>query len=112
MKIVSKNYVTRDGCDDRDAAIDRVHEIADLLRARYERDELRGFESAVIACDDDYVRHDLEYTRARIDAVTGGALPVIWLNVTFPAPVSDDDGMAALIARFGLVHLLTEEGDD
>lgn len=110
MSIVSKIYVTRDGCVDRDAALNHVHELGDLLRARYERGELRGFESCVLASDDDYAENDLEYMRAQIEAVTGGALPAIWVNVTFPAPVSDDgDGMAELVTRFGLIHLITEE---
>jgi hypothetical protein len=107
VTLVSKTFVTRDGCADADEARARVRELGTALDARYQRGELRGYESYVVASDDDYTDYDLEYVRPLVEAITHGALPFIWLNITVSSLTGDL--VAEEVKRFGLTSLATEE---
>jgi hypothetical protein len=105
--LVSRTFVTRDGCANPDEARARIGELCRALDARYQRGELLGYESYVVASDDDYLDHDLEYVRALVETVTHGVLPFIWLNITVSSPW--EDPVAEEIERFGLISLDASE---
>lgn len=103
---MSKTFVTRDGCASRDDAQAQVRELGRALDARYQRGELRGYESFVVASDDDYLDYDLEHVRSLVEPITRGALPFIWLNITVTS--LSEASVAEEVERFGLIALTTE----
>ena len=105
--LVSRPFLTRDACANPDEARARIGELCRALDARYQRGELLGYESYVVASDDDYLDHDLEYVRALVETVTHGVLPFIWLNITVSSLTGDL--VAEEVKRFGLTSLATEE---
>ena len=101
IDIVSRYYVTRQGCADRDSAIEQAVRLGDELRARFAAGTILGFEAATLATDDDYADEGLGFARARLVAAVGDG-PLVWVNVTFAAPGPDGDGLEGLVERFDL----------
>lgn len=106
MRLGARIYATTGGFDDRASAIAVKDAIGDALAARRAAGLLAGYEATVIATDEDWEEQGLD--REVIDDVTGGALPVIYVNVTYDAddPRQRDADHRELVEAFELRPVL------
>lgn len=108
MKLQTWLYVTTHNCRDAAAARELAYELAEPLDELYYRKVISGYQALPIKSEDDYEEHDLD--RPLIERETHGALPAIFLNVTYridQAP-ADISAIAPVLAKYQFRHLLTE----
>jgi hypothetical protein len=106
MRLGARIYATTHGCEDRPCALAAKDAIAEALAQRRAAGLLAGYEATVIASDEDWEEQGLD--REVIDAVTGGGLPVIYVNITYDAddPRQRDADHADLVEMFRLRPVL------
>jgi hypothetical protein len=106
MRLAARIYVTTRPLADAEAALAARRALGQALRERLEQGVIAGYEAIAIASEEDWVEEGLD--REPIEAVTGGRLPIVCVNVTRDADdprqsaANDDD----LIAEFGLRTVL------
>lgn len=109
MRISGRTFATVQNCTDTDSATAQRRRIAAVVDAMFARGEILGYGCHVIATDDDFVEHDIEYMHAELAAVVGDRRPFICVDATLPVPPPAVDPMAQAIVDFELVLAFTEE---
>lgn len=106
MRLGARIYATTHGCEDRACALAVKDAIAEALAQRRADRLLTGYEATAIASDEEWELQGLD--RELIDEVTGGGLPVIYVNITYDV---DDPGQSGadhsdLVEMFHLLPVL------
>lgn len=95
-------YVTRQGADDAEAALDTMRTLGGELRPRYDDGRLAGFNVVAVTDEADYVEYELDAEWLEEEQV--GAPPFLYVQVTWeqdrPGPDVDD-----VVERYGLRRL-------
>jgi hypothetical protein len=108
MRLQTQLYVTSQGCRDGEATRALMRAATKPLDDLYQQGVIAGYQLSVLETEDDYEDKDLD--RPLIEGETGGALPVLFLNVTYRIDRSPPDTAAIdpVILEFAFRHLLTE----
>ena len=102
MRLGARIYATTEGFADAAGAVARRGELGEALEHRLEDGLISGYIAGSVTSEAQW--DDESVDRAVIDAVTGGALPVVYANLTYDA---DDERQAGadlrdLLEAFGL----------
>jgi len=108
VKLQAWIYVLPMAGRDTDAVIAQVAGLKAALDPLLERGAFTGWAIDSLLTDDDYAEKDVD--REFVEPITGGALPAIFLNLTYDLErnAPGDAEVDALIARTGLVHSFTD----
>jgi hypothetical protein len=100
MNLQPHLFATIHGCTGGEAAREQMRAATVPLDALYDGKVISGYQMFVIQTEDDYDEYDLD--RPGIERVTGGALPAIFLNITYELDEGPPDLAAAapVIAQF------------
>jgi hypothetical protein len=93
-------YVTLERFVDRSAAHDRMLEISDRFKALYASGVITGYHCCLLGNDDDFLDHDVD--RDAIEAITGGTVPTIYVEVGYDAEHHSRAEHQALVDELGL----------
>lgn len=90
-----------------DATIALVRRLREALRPHREAGTLEGFRAVAITEPDDFDEHDIDPDL--VEHVTQGALPALYLNLTYDIDHQQPDhpAIASLLADTGVEHVLT-----
>jgi hypothetical protein len=106
VRLGARIYATTHGCEDRAYALAVKDAIAEKLAQRREAGLITGYEATAIGSDEDWEEQGLD--REVIDEVTGGGLPVIYVNITYDAddPRQRDADHSDIVEMFHLLPVL------
>src|SRR5262249_40976236 len=83
VRLGARIYVTAAGFDDADGAVARRGELGAALGAILQEGLIAGYIAGSVTSEEQWDDEGVE--RAPIDALTGGALPVVYANITYDA---------------------------
>jgi hypothetical protein len=102
MRLGARIYATTAGVHDAGSALAVRARLGEALAARLADGLLAGYETGSVSSDEQWEDEGMD--REVIDAVTGGALPVVYANLTYDAddPRQRDADHGDLIRAFAL----------
>ncbi|MFD5748776.1 hypothetical protein [Streptomyces sp. NPDC127033] len=108
MGLQSRIFVTREGCDVPETAIDLVRRLGRQLAVHYKSGQLAGYETVAITELGDFENEEID--RELVESVTCGQLPAIYVNLTFELDSQrpDDVEIGSLLPGAELVEVFTE----
>jgi hypothetical protein len=106
MRLGARIYATTRRCDDVPTTIAVKEAIAETLERKRAAGLLTGYEATAITSDEDWEEEGLD--RETIDAVTGGDLPLVYVNITYDTddPRQRDADHADVVEMFRLQLVL------
>lgn len=91
-----------------EAAISTIRSLREALQPRLTAGTLAGYSAVALLEPDDFADEDID--PALVEPVTHGALPAVYLNLTYDLDRQRPGGpeIESLLAGAGLVHVLTD----
>jgi hypothetical protein len=102
VRLGARIYVTADGIADAASALALRARIAEALQRHLQDGLLSGYEVGSVTSEDQWADEGMD--RDIIEPVTGGALPVVYVNLSYDAddPRQRDADHSQVIEAFGL----------